>query len=94
MTYHLQGWLMYYLSPLNTKLAWKLWRKKGDRDTTRQDIKQSFLTCTEKKKTLFAPVQLNTNIPPSTREKSYWSSKQELLMLDNPFKFIKQNFNK
>lgn len=77
------------------QISMKVMEKKGwQRDATRRDIKQSFLTRTEKKKTFFTPVKLNTNVSPSTREKSQWSSKQEFFILDNLFKFIKQNFNK
>ena len=36
MTDHLQVWLMYYLSLLNTKLAWNLRRKKGDEETQQE----------------------------------------------------------
>lgn len=59
---------MYYLSLLNTKLAWKLQRKEGDKEM-QQDIKQRFLACTEKRK-FFTPVKLNINILLSTSKKS------------------------
>lgn len=93
MTYHLQVWLMYYLSLLNTKLEWNLQRKKGDKEMQHEKTLNNH----------FEPAHRKRNMLHSCKIQHYYVTfhkrkeliiKQTRFILDNLLKFIKQNFNK